>query len=121
MKTLLWLDDERNPTSEKWYDYLNLVISCLDAYNIVWVKSYLEFVEYINSNQLPEIIWFDNDLGDVGDDKIFGKEGYDCAKYLSEFCIKHDKALPEYIIQSSNPVAKLNIFTYLENHKKYFK
>jgi hypothetical protein len=58
MKTLLWLDDERNPTSEKWYDYLNLVISCLDAYNIVWVKSYLEFVEYINSNQLPEMIKF---------------------------------------------------------------
>jgi hypothetical protein len=114
-KTLLWLDDERNPNSEKWYKYLRQYFD-IEIFDIIWVKSYSEFIQFVENNILPYIVCFDNDLGDV----VTNFEGYDCAKYLSNFCIENKKQLPNFIVQSANPVAKQNIETYLNNHNKYF-
>lgn len=99
-KTLLWLDDFRNPF-DKEIDWIVFSPVGRDI-NIVWVKSYEEFIEYINKNGVPDGICFDHDLG-------FVLTGYDCAKWLVEYCEKHDLKLPKYNIQSSNPVGKENI------------
>ena len=138
MKTLLWLDDIRNPLEDSW-----LVFSPIEQpFNVVWVKSYIGFVKYITDNGLPTAICFDHDLGDdhkKADNGMIichhglaiGKDGYpicsgektgmDCAKWLVEYCMDNDKTLPLYNIQSANPVGKENIDSLLKNYLKHSK
>lgn len=76
------------------------------------VYDYEEFVAFIMQNGLPEFISFDHDLG-------LGKTGFDCAKWLVEFCIDNDLKLPEFFVHSQNPVGKENIEGLLNNFRKY--
>ena len=119
---LLWLDDIRDPHQDYW-----LVFSPIprqDITEVVWVKSYQEFTDWIKQNGLPDGICFDHDLGmDVAIKarekgmskrksrllKQEEKTGHDCAKWLVEYCMDHDKSLPLYNIQSANPVGASNI------------
>lgn len=106
-KKLLWLDDLRNPFTQEWLSLYapNFVDN---KEEVVWVKNYDEFVEWIESNGLPYQICFDNDLGEE-------MEGKDCAKYLVEYCLDNDVELPLYSIQSANTVAKKFIKNLLLN------
>ena len=134
MKKLLWLDDIRSPfeNNGEW-----LVFSPLEQpYEVIWVKSYDEFINWIITNGLPEGVCFDHDLGlpnqlkwrAKGKSKresrrlarLEEKTGYDCAKWLSDFCIDNELQLPLYNIQSANSVGKENIDSYLKNHIKIF-
>lgn len=109
-KTLLWLDDYRNPEKNDW-----LVFSPIGRdVNIIWVKSYNEFIDYIINNSLPDGICFDHDLGEE-------KTGYDCAKWLVNYCMNNNLQLPVYAIQSANPVGKENIDKLLTNFNKLNK
>lgn len=122
---LLWLDDIRDPFSycpdgNSW-----LVFSPIEQpFEVVWVKSYNEFVNWITENGLPMACCFDHDLGmgEVHEHKSMSKRalkrhrkisecktGYDCARWLVEYCIDNSKLLPLYNIQSANPVGKVNI------------
>ena len=103
MKKLLWIDDFRNP-----------VKYVIGDYDIVWVKNYDDFCKYINENGLPDIICFDHDLGEE-------KSGHDCAKFVINYCQKHNLDIPDYDIQSSNNVGKDNIRSLLNNWHKVFK
>ena len=47
------------------------------------VRSFEEFVGYVTANGLPDYISFDHDLGEE-------KSGYDCAKWLVEYCLDHN-------------------------------
>lgn len=102
--TFLFLDDIREPSK-----FQHLIFE--EGY-IVWVKNYNEFVNHINQNGLPNAISFDNDLGEE-------LEGYDCAKFLVNFCMDNNLKLPKFKVHSANPVAKVNIETLLNNFKKY--
>ena len=98
MKKLLWLDDYRNPFENDW-----IVFSPIDKpFDVIWIKSYSEFVNWIQQNGLPDGICFDHDLGEE-------KTGYDCAKWLVEYCLDNKQRPPKYNIQSANPVGKENI------------
>ena len=99
--TLLWLDDERDPSHSRWHAYFPI-----SQPNVVWVKSYEQFVDWISSNGLPSAICFDHDLGE-------GPSGMDAAKWLTEYCMDLDAALPQWNIQSANPVGKQNISSLL--------
>ena len=70
--TILWLDDIRDPNTNNWLDIFSPVKPIYDYY-IVWVKSYKEFKDWIDSNGLPTAICFDHDLGDVGDFNVKGR------------------------------------------------
>lgn len=105
MKTLLWLDDYRDPRKDDWEKVFSPIGS---TNNIVWVKSYEEFIHYIINNSLPDGICFDHDLGEE-------KTGYDCAKWLVDYCMDNNLKLPVYAIQSANPVGKENISKLLIN------
>ena len=94
MTTLLWLDDERDPTDSRWHRYFPV-----ENPTAVWVKTYEEFVEWVNVNSLPDAICFDHDLGD-------GLSGMDAAKWLTEYCLDRNQKLPLWSIQSANPIGK---------------
>ena len=112
MKTLIWLDDIRNP-----FVYDGWLIQYAPDYaygdgRVIWVKSYLEFTDWITQNGLPDKIAFDHDLG-------IGKTGKDCANWLVGYCMDNDKFIPDYVIQSANPVGKENIDGLLSRFEKF--
>jgi len=129
----LFLDDVRSPK-----DAIGLVPDKNNKF--YWendwdvVKDYNEFVLYIETNGTPEFVSFDHDLGDTAMDEYFRnvetkgtldydnikeKTGFDCAKFLVEYCMDENQPLPEYLVHSANPVGKKNIESYLENAKKH--
>lgn len=126
---LLWLDDIRNPLENDWLTFSPIE----QPFDCVWVKSYPEFTDWINKNGLPDGICFDHDLGmDVAIKarekgmskrksrqlKQLEKTGYDCAKWLVEYCMDNNLKLPKYNIQSANPVGKENIDGLLQSFLK---
>lgn len=122
MKTILWLDDIRNPFVEGmdwWFTIQYLKEEYLEIDDeeceVHWVKTQSEFENYIKENGLPDLISFDNDLG------IGNGEGYDCAKWLVEYCMNNNVQLPEWYVHSANPVAQENINQLLSNFTKYEK
>ncbi len=123
MKKLLWLDDIRNPFIEDWLMQYAPQFTYGER-EIIWIKSYKEFVEWIKENGLPYMIAFDHDLGeDVAKEKVARgmskrqariqkretMSGFDCAKWLVEYCINVKVELPQWTIQSANPVGRDNI------------
>lgn len=101
------------------YEWKSLIQYCIEEFlevepeevEVVWVKNQHSFCEHIEKNGLPDFICFDNDLG-IG----YGS-GYDCAKYIVDYCLDHGTKLPGWYIQSANPVAKEYIDSLLENFK----
>jgi hypothetical protein len=134
----LFLDDIRIPK-----DAIGLVSSNLNQ--IYWdndwsvVRNYFEFCNYIQKFGLPDFISFDHDLADDHYNDLFSDEnwskndndivlkydeykektGYECAKWLVDWCLENKKSLPECVVHSANPVGKQNIETYLNNAKKH--
>ena len=116
-KTLLWLDDYRNPF-DLFPDWLVFSPIGRDV-DIVWVKSYDEFCDFINK-QIPDAVCFDHDLKDIDDENYENeKTGYDCAKELVRVCMEKNIKLPAFNSQSSNPAGRDNIMCYLNNYKKH--
>ena len=99
----IWLDDMRMPNvSPK-----NL---------IYWVRGYDAFVatvKMLKDNINKCMVHFDHDLGEE-------KSGYDCAKWLVNWCIENDYGVPDYDIQSANPVGRQNIESVFESYWKVF-
>lgn len=138
-KKLLWLDDLRNPEERIWLDKLVEFEINPFHYDIVWVKSYAEFVEWIELNNLPAIISFDHDLADehytpeeywddydrsktYQDIQMYQeKTGMDCAKWLVNYCMDNGEELPKFYVHSANPVGADNIRGLLNNYLKYFQ
>jgi hypothetical protein len=120
----LFLDDERFPTTAQTLIEFNKELYTDDS-NWIIVRDYSEFINYINDNGLPEMVSFDHDLADIkyvmGKTSFSFKEhtGYDCAKWLVEYCITNNLKLPNYQVHSANPIGKVNIQSYLQNAKKH--
>ena len=98
----LYLDDIRIPKTEGW-----------DI-----VRSYGEFVDYITNNGLPDEISFDHDLAD-GDGSV-EMTGYDCAKWLCEYCWTNGIPMPTWNVHSANPVGRMNIAHLLSGYERRF-
>ena len=132
MKKLLWLDDFRDPFDQK-SDWLKYSPIGRDV-DVIWVKNYQEFVDYIMIHGLPDAICFDHDLSDehynakmyLGEeynelyDTFVEKTGYDCAKWLCDYCLDNNKDIPPYNIQSYNPIGKKNIDLLLKNFISFY-
>ena len=110
---ILWLDDERNPFNKIWTDWLHeyLILDWAHA-EITWVKRYYQFVNHLEECGVPDVICFDHDLGEE-------KTGYDCVKYLCDYCIENEEELPMVVYQTNNPVGKENMRKYIENYMKH--
>ena len=117
--TKLYLDDLRTPRTEGW----------------VIVRNYEDFVDWITENGVPDEISFDHDLGeDEAKEKVnqginkkkaraekkLAKTGYDCAKWLCNYCYANYLPLPKWNVHSANPVGAQNIKQLLETYERKF-
>lgn len=142
MKYNLFLDDIRDPyididdISQPQWDYHSVI----SAYHYTFyapfrdeyweiVRSYDEFVNVVTKYGVPELVSFDHDLGtehynndqtNVIDYLSFEeKTGYDCAKWLCNYCQENNIKFPKYYVHSMNPVGTQNIKSYILNYKKH--
>jgi hypothetical protein len=111
-EVLLWLDDERNPHEGNWLLEYAAPWHYDRTKPVVWVKNYKQFVDYITANGLPEKICFDHDLG-------VGETGYDCAKWLVDYCMDNSLPVPQHNSQSGNTGGRINILQLLYNFQKH--
>jgi hypothetical protein len=128
----LYLDDFRDPIDSSHY-------LCNSIYSSVhWevVRNYDAFVKIIQEKGMPEIISFDHDLADEHyNPDLYGSEtynevynnfvfktGFDCAKWLIEYCMDNNKELPAVIlIHSMNPAGSANIKSLFDSYRKSLK
>lgn len=112
MKYHLFLDDERNLSDVTW-------VTLPSKINFNWIvaRNYDEFVKTVLSFGIPEFVTFDHDLADI----IYAPEktGYDCCKWLVEFCEERQVKFPEFEVHSMNPVGAERIHSYIESAKKH--
>lgn len=101
---IIWLDDIRE-VPQKLKDN--------KEYDVIHVRNFDQFVKYIETKGLPNFISFDHDLGEE-------KDGYDCAKFLVQYCMNKDCDIPDYEIHSANPVGTKNISSYLNCYHRSF-
>lgn len=118
-KRLLFLDDVRYPIEA--YRYTKQDVFLQKGWHIV--RNYEQFVSRILEKGLPEMISFDHDLGvehylRPNAKEFVEKTGYDCAKWLVEYCMDNYLNLPKFYCHSMNPVGKENIEKLLKNFKK---
>jgi len=128
----LFLDDIRVPRNV--YSYIHNPIYAMDEWIIV--RNYDDFVKYIEKNGMPEKISFDHDLSaEHYDPDLYGSEtydevydqfeektGYDCAKWLINYCIENKLDLPnEILIHSMNITGGLNIKSLFDTYNKSLK
>lgn len=117
-KFKLYLDDVRTPYDPEW----------------IVVRSYNQLVKEIeNKGGLENIseISLDHDLddtamqeyylntminGSLNYENIREKTGFDCAKYLVDYCLDNDVELPFVSVHSHNPVGSENIIFYINNY-----
>lgn len=118
--TNLFLDDIREPEDAYYYTNRRMYI------NWHWhtVRNYDEFVNWITINGMPSHISFDHDLADTHYDpnhvgEHMEKTGYDCAKWLVEYCLDNNIKCPEFDCHSMNPVGKINILNLLVSLRDY--
>lgn len=119
----LFLDDIRIPTQVTWVD-----IPKDQHYSVV--RNYQEFVDLITLQGLPKFVTYDHDLSDchygfvdlnnneIPYDAYVEKTGYDCAKWLVNYCMKNGVKHPPYVVHSMNPVGKQNIISYVESYNR---
>lgn len=108
---ILFLDDFRN--GELYVKEL-MDEDCYPNKEIFQVYNYEQFTDWIEKNDLPDWIFFDHDLGEE-------KTGYDAAKWLINYCMSKNVDIPNYQIQSSNIVGKMNIHNALKCYSEWFK
>lgn len=126
---VLWLDDLRDPTQSHW---AALIQRHTSLGSVFWVKSFYEFINHIQTFGLPDVIWFDHDLGqeamneainkdfkDFDYSKIEEKTGYDCVRWLIDYCEENNLPLPVYYFQTANPVGRENMQSLLENYDNH--
>ena len=134
MSYVLFLDDERNPQDVTWARFPR------DGVTFV-ARNYEQFVDSIYNKGMPRFVCFDHDLADfhyqamlkdneanrytafVPDDEgglnltfDYGKEktGFDCAKWLVQYCIDNGLKFPPYVVHSMNPVGGQRIHDYIQ-------
>jgi hypothetical protein len=128
---VLFLDDVRNPDDVTWEMFPRDEM-------IFTVRNYNAFVKHIMLSGVPGFVCFDHDLADEHyvamlkeneSDPVkqletivdYGLEqtGYDCAKWLVDYCVEKKKKFPPYIVHSMNPIGKERIKGYIENAKQH--
>ncbi|MGV6946939.1 cyclic-phosphate processing receiver domain-containing protein [Sphingobacterium kyonggiense] len=113
----LFLDDIRNPLDVcNYYSEIDQIQYITREWGIV--RSFEEFKNYLNNNDIPLIISLDHDLG-FGQKLEESSSGYDACKFLVDLLIDNEELCPPRIYShSQNPVGKNNILAYYSNYIK---
>ena len=125
---ILWLDDERDPNASypnllrddsceykpTWVEYI-VGHTNPGNWEVVWVKDYKQFTNYLELAGLPDVVCFDHDLGQ----QMTGK---DCANYMVDILVERNLFGPVIRSQSSNPSGVQNIHGLFDNwHSEWMK
>ena len=105
-RVIYWVDDVRDPKL-----YLS---DRRKTDTVIWIKDYKTFCHRIIEYVLPDVIWFDHDLGGE-------KTGKDCANFLVDYCLDSSQPLPECYSQSMNSIGRENILSLVESYNKFYK
>lgn len=131
-KTLLWLDDQRDPHLPPWKGWHNTP----EGTKVYWVKNYLEFTNAIYDNPWWDYISFDHDLATehytpekywtnyqaskAHQDKMrptyISRTGEDCARWFVNFYKTQGFRLPKFFVHSQNPVGRDRILEILTDY-----
>ena len=120
-KYYVFLDDVRHPNQVTWVK--------LPQKPYFLVRSYKDFVDLISLKGVPEFVAYDHDLSDThyghglqGDaipyESYQEKTGYDCAKWLVDFCKQNNVKHPDFVVHSMNPIGKENIISYIKSYNE---
>ncbi len=139
-KRFLFLDDIRIPQNAWIHDENKTLqqVSGIDNFRWDIVRTYEQFVEYVETFGIPHVVSFDNDLVDVEDPTIMTEEliaqysminwkdskyktGAHCADWLCERCKAHQHPLPKYYVHSANKVARPIIRGIMEASRPLIK
>ncbi|WP_449399682.1 cyclic-phosphate processing receiver domain-containing protein [Chryseobacterium wanjuense] len=109
-KRLLFLDDIRYPIEAYYYTKQDIFLR-KDWHIVQQLRAVCQqdFGKRTSGNDL-----FDHDLADEhylkpDSQEFVEKTGYDCAKWLIEYCMDNYLDLPKFYCHSMNPVGKENI------------
>ena len=129
----LFLDDIRHPHDV--YRYTQQTMFLHKKWEIV--RNYMEFVQWITINGLPDFISFDHDLADMEYTSLppaidngrsnewreeqlrTEKTGYECAVWLVDYCLDNNFDGPKYYCHSMNPVGSDKIKGLLNQFSTY--
>lgn len=141
----LFLDDERKPGDVRWTVLPNVTWEIVRNYD-EFVKTitsfgvpdfvafdhdladahYVAMLKEVEATKKDEKFTFWMESEDVeypGLNLTFDygpeKTGYDCAKWLVDFCCDRGVKFPKYVVHSLNPVGAERIRHYIENAKKH--
>jgi hypothetical protein len=109
----LFLDDIRFPYDV--YEYTHQPIFLQEKWEIV--RDYNDFIEWITKNGLPDFISFDHDLADIQNNTE--KTGYECAKWLVDYCLDNNLGCPKFYCHSMNPVGRDKIKGLLDQFSTF--
>ncbi len=122
----LFLDDVRS-AEMVFMNTIDPIYENNDEWEIV--RSFNEFVSYIEENGLPELISFDHDLDfehyklenqqDIDYDKMEIKTGFHAAQWLINYCADNKLKLPNFKVHSMNLAGKRNIERILEKDQNH--
>ena len=122
----LFLDDIRDPHAEFMNYMYGRGVDASIYPNNYWdiVRDYDAFVNWITNNGVPDVVSLDHDLADEHYDSesvgmYLEKTGFDCVKFLVDYCHDNDVLFPEYYIHSANPSGSKNMESYIENAIKH--
>jgi hypothetical protein len=119
MSKCLFLDDFRIPWDA--FAYTKDVSYLKEKWEIV--RSYDEFVKYLNDNGLPSLVSFDHDLCDqhynpnIPPEEYREKTGYEAAKFLVEYHMNNpSQVFPKFLIHTQNTRGGENIYYYIKSY-----
>ncbi len=97
------------------------------------VRNYDDFVKTILRDGVPATVSFDHDLASehyaeyfrakdtdktINYENLKEKTGYDCAKWMANYCVEHKCQIPPYYVHTLNYMGKLNIISVMESAKE---
>ncbi len=118
MKTLLWLDDIRDPFVGDWLMAYAPGFAYGDG-EVVWVKNFDDFVSHIKFKGIPDMISFDHDLGENSK-----YNGYEILQKITDMILDGEYKLPhgfQFMVHSKNPVGAENIRSFMNNFIKHME
>ena len=130
----LFLDDFREPKDALNYMHPRIGKEASLYGNLEWktVKDFKEFVYFIETNGIPDIVSFDHDLADehyeivcsCGSIEDFPetfneKTGLDCAKWLIKYHVTNGGTFPKVMVHSTNPYGSERIRKYIDEYTKH--
>lgn len=115
MKSLIFLDDERNFDDVTWIKYPD--------YKEVFVfRCMMDFMfAVMNIEDLENYDFsFDHDIQDFSSSDI-ENTGYDCVKLLCDYAMDNniDLSLNKFYYHTQNPVGNKNMKSYIDNYLKF--